>query len=323
MKVLVTGAAGFIGSHLTEALLANGHHVVGIDNFNDYYSPSIKQHTSDLLKQKGGDIIPCDLAVDDLTSYIRDVDVVYHTAGQPGISKKTSFEEYLYNNVHATHQLLLALSKNMNLQLFVNISSSSVYGAVADADEDSVTKPISHYGITKLTAEQLVMAQYYSAKFPATSLRLFSVYGARERPDKLYPRLIHSIVDGVPFPLFADSLTHQRSFTFVGDVVRALLEVLKCQECIGEIINIGTTASITTDEAIKTVERLTEQSANYHEYPARPGDQKYTAAKIDKAIALLGYSPDTPFEQGIQSEITWFQSLPQELRNYYSLPNNK
>lgn len=318
MKILVTGAAGFIGSHLVEALLKNGHQVIGLDNFNDYYAPAIKRHTGAALQKRGCEVIECDLVDDDLQPYLADVEVIYHTAAQPGISSKSTFEVYLRNNILATQRLVAAAEKTPSLRLLVNVSSSSVYGGLATVAEEAAPQPISYYGITKLTAEQLIMAKFYERGLPATSLRLYSVYGARERPDKLYPRLIHSIVDGVPFPVFANSWDHRRSFTFVGDVVQAFLQALVCPACVGEIINIGTTEAISTGQAIRTVEQLMGKPANYVEKPPRTGDQQQTEAVITKAAQLLGYHPTTPFVKGIQSEIEWFEALPPELRAYYS-----
>ncbi len=318
MHILVTGAAGFIGSHLVEALLRDGHRVIGIDNFNTYYDPAIKRYNAQQIRTAGCEMIECDLTSDDLKSYVEGVEAVYHSAAQPGISNSTSLQTYVQNNVYATQNLLQALAGAASLQLFVNIATSSVYGALATAAEDTAPAPISYYGVTKLAAEQLVLAQYRQYRFPATSFRLYSVYGARERPDKLYPRLIHSIVDGVPFPLFANSWNHRRSFTFVGDIVKAFVKALEKDACIGEIINVGTTDSISTGEAIEIVERLMQRQAQYIEKPARAGDQEQTAAMIEKAERLLGYHPDTPFAQGILTEIEWFQALPDDLRRLYS-----
>lgn len=320
MKIVVTGAAGFIGSHLVEALLTADHEVVGIDNLNSYYPTPLKEFNAEQIVAAGCDLRRLDLAVDDLADAVAGADVVYHSAAQPGISSRTAFETYQRNNILATHRLLQAVQQHAQISLFVNIGTSSIYGAMAVGSEDLSPQPISFYGVTKLAAEQLALAQYRDNGFPATSFRLFSVYGPRERPDKLYPRLIHSIVDGVPFPLFANSREHERSFTYVADVVASFVYALERPQVIGEIINIGTTESITTGQAIEIVEDILGQEANMIEKPPRPGDQQKTHARIDKAKALLGYNPQTPFAEGIRHEIEWFKQLPDHLRTYYDPP---
>ncbi len=318
MRIVVTGAAGFIGSHLTEGLLQAGHQVIGIDNFSDYYAPLIKQNTAQQLRKAGAEIYQRDLATDALNRLLSGVDVVYHCAAQPGISQQTSWSTYVRNNLSATENLLQSLVSSASPQLFVNIATSSIYGATAIAAEDVAPEPISDYGVTKLAAEQLVMSYERQQKIPATSFRLFSVYGARERPDKLYPRLIYSLLDGVPFPLYASSLSHKRSFTFVGDIVRALVKALDQPACIGEIINLGTPDSISTRQAIEVVEQIIGQQARYEKQAARPGDQRETVALIHKAEKILGYHPDTPFAEGIRAEIAWFETLSTDLRSCYA-----
>lgn len=323
MKILVTGAAGFIGSHLAERLVDNTHDVVGIDNFDPYYADAIKRFNADQVQSKGVTLVDADLAHADLVPHLTDVEVIYHAAAQPGISGAATFEHYVRNNIIATQQLLAAAQNLPSLKLFVNIGTSSIYGSMAVGDENTAPQPISYYGVTKLAAEQLVMACFRETGFPATSFRLFSVYGPRERPDKLYPRVIRSIIDAEPFPLYANSWEHVRAFTYVQDVVDAFVDALTAEAIIGEIINIGTTKTLTTGEAIRITESVAGAPAHYVEMPARAGDQKHTAAIIDKAQQLLAYNPDTSFAEGIASEIEWLRSLPDDLRLLYAAPMPK
>jgi UDP-glucuronate 4-epimerase len=309
MKILVTGAAGFIGSHLAETLARAGHQVTGIDNFADYYDRRQKEHNAAAVRAAGVRLIEADLVTDDLRPHAQGVEVVYHSAAQPGIDAQTTFADYVRNNLHATHALLEAVKDQRTLGLFVNVSTSSVYGRNATAPETTAPEPISYYGVTKLAAEQLVMAYHRDMGLPACSLRLFSVYGPRERPDKLYPRLIRSVLTGQPFPLYANSRQHSRSFTYVGDVIQGFMRVLQTEKAIGEIINIGSDVEVKTGEAIDIVEALMGQPALFDLKPARPGDQEKTCASIDKARRLLGFEPQTSFREGILHEIGWMRDL--------------
>ncbi len=310
MKILITGAAGFIGSHLAERLLHAGHDVTGLDCFTDYYDPRLKRRNAAAVEQAGGQIVDADLAADDLQALVEGVEVVYHAAAQPGISDKVPFSTYLRNNVEATFRLLEALETVSSLRLCVNIATSSIYGLDATEPETTAPQPASYYGVTKLTAEQLMLSYHRDRGFPACSLRLYSVYGARERPDKLYPRLIRSILEGTTFPLFEDAFSHSRSFTYVGDIVDAFVAVLDRQEaCLGEIINIGSDQMMTTKEAVETVERIMGKKAQFEMRPRRGGDQLRTHAIIDKARGLLGFEPKTSFADGIVHEIEWMREL--------------
>jgi UDP-glucuronate 4-epimerase len=310
VKILVTGAAGFIGSHLAERLLAAGHEVIGIDNFSDYYGRQYKEFNARSVRAAGGQIVEDDLVTADLSPLLAGVQVIYHAAAQPGISSTVSFDTYVRNNLQATYQLLDASIRSDTLQLFVNVATSSVYGFKATEPESSAPEPASYYGVTKLAAEQLVLSYQRERGFPACSLRLYSVYGERERPDKLYPRLIRSIIQDVPFPLFEGSRDHSRSFTYVGDIVDGFMAVLDHQAaCIGQAINIGTDKEMTTGQAIDIVESILGKAARYELKPRRDGDQLRTRANIDKARRLLGFEPRTTFEEGIQNEIAWLHEL--------------
>lgn len=310
MNILVTGAAGFIGSHLAERLVARGHTVRGLDCFIGYYARSLKELNASQLQQQGIDLLALDLAGDDLSEAVRDAEFVIHAAAQPGISATTSFETYVRNNLTATYRLLEAGLHSPTLRGFVNLSTSSVYGAYATGPETSEPQPTSYYGVTKLAAEQLVLAYQRERDLPACSLRLFSVYGPRERPEKLYFKLIQAILEGRPFPLYAGSEHHQRSYTYVADIVDGLLAVLDRWDCcVGEIFNIGTEATITTGEGIRIVEEIIGRPVQIAPKPRREGDQLKTQANIDKARRMLGYNPSTTPREGLARQVAWFEEF--------------
>lgn len=308
MRILVTGAAGFIASHLCEKLRDLGHEVVGLDNFNDYYSPALKRLNASDLKAKGIEVIEIDLNDNLQTVFQNPYDYIYHLAAQPGISAETPLSDYVTNNIFATQNLLDAVAKyNPNLKSFINIATSSVYGLVANVDENVPAKPISFYGSTKLAAEQLVLGQQRLGKLKACSIRLYSVYGPRERPEKLYTKLIENLYSDKPFPLFEGSVKHERSFTYVGDIVDGLVAIIGKEDIVnGEIINLGTDEVHTTQEGINLVEEIMHKKLIIDHKPARKGDQEKTSAVIDKARKLLGYEPKVTFKKGLEQQVQWY-----------------
>jgi nucleoside-diphosphate-sugar epimerase len=308
MRILVTGAAGFIASHLCEKLRDLGHEVVGLDNFNDYYSPSLKRLNASDLKAKGIEVIEIDLNDNLQPVFEKPYDYIYHLAAQPGISAETPLSDYVTNNIFATQNLLDAVAQfNPNLKSFINIATSSVYGLVANVDENVPAKPISFYGSTKLAAEQLVLGQQRLGKLKACSIRLYSVYGPRERPEKLYTKLIENLYSDKPFPLFEGSFKHERSFTYVGDIVDGLLAIIGKEDMVnGEIINLGTDEVHTTQEGINLVEEIMHKKLIIDHKPARKGDQEKTSAVIDKARRLLGYEPKVTFKKGLEQQVQWY-----------------
>ena len=312
MKILITGAAGFIGSHTAERLQSMGHQVIGWDNFSNYYDVALKEHTAKTLEQQGVIMQRVDLVHDDLLGvWPENVAFVFHFAAQPGISQSSTFESYLDNNFIATQRILSVLEQLQAPPYFVNIATSSVYGLVATKDESAAPEPASWYGVTKLAAEQLVMAYARRGFIKGTSLRLYSVYGPRERPDKLYTRLIDCGLNHKEFTLFEGSAGHRRSFTYVGDIVAGIVSVLEATEaCNGEIINLGSDQEHSTAEGIETVESLLGGAIIKKIMPPRPGDQDRTMAVIDKAKRLLGYAPKTTLEEGLKAQIKWFKTLP-------------
>ena len=308
MNILITGAAGFVGSHLAERLVSLGHQVRGIDCLTPYYPREIKRLNMAQIARSGVTCLPLDLAQDDLDEALQGVEIVYHLAAQPGISAHTPFDTYLRNNIVATQRLLDVVDRSSTCQGLINISTSSIYGADATGDESAEPRPTSYYGVTKLAAEQLVLAAAREGRVRACSLRLFSVYGPRERPDKLYPKLIHCILADQPFPLYEGSEHHVRSYTYIADIVDGLVAVLSHWErCQGEILNIGTDVTCTTGEAIKIAERIIGRPARLDIKPRRPGDQLRTLADIAKARRLLGYNPTTTLADGLAQEVAWYR----------------
>lgn len=304
MKVLVTGAAGYIGSNLVLAMRERGLEVRAVDAFKDYYSPAIKRSNAACLAAKGVTVQEVDLAGDDLANLVEGCDGVVHLAGQPGLSSTTTWEAYNRNNVLATHRLLGA-SKGVNF--FVNVSSSSVYGIHATDTEEVAAKPASWYGVTKLAAEQEAMASCRGNGVPACSLRFFSVYGERERPEKLFPKLIRAIANDEAFPLFEGSLQHKRSFTYVGDICEGIFATIEqWDRARGEIFNLGTDQCFTTGEGIAIVESIMGKKAKIEITPARAGDQMATHANIDKIRERLSWQPKTSLDEGLGKMVAWY-----------------
>ena len=309
MRILVTGAAGFIGSHLCERLADMGHDVVGIDCYTDYYSRELKDLNAADVRAKGIEILPLDLAEDDLSSAVDGVEIVYHCAAQPGISATTPYRTYVRNNLDATWRLIEAVRAGDSLKCFINVATSSVYGKHATDNEETPPKPTSYYGVTKLAAEQLVLSYYRDKGMPACSLRLFSVYGPRERPEKLYHKLIKSIIEDTEFPLFEGSEKHSRSFTYISDIVDGFVAVLdRLDVCLGEIFNIGSDIEMTTGEGMAMIEEIMGKKARIKKAPPRPGDQLKTHASIDKARRLLDYAPQVEPREGLAAQVEWYRT---------------
>ncbi len=309
MKVLITGAAGFIGSHTAERFNDLGYEVIGVDNYSPYYDVELKKLNAKTLSEKNIKILKLDLRTDDLNKELPvDIDYIIHFSGHPGISASSSFQDYLTNNVIATQQLLSWIESLKNKPYFINIATSSIYGLEATLTEDQAPLPASWYGVTKLAAEQLVLAYTRRNLLKGTSLRLYSVYGPRERPDKLYTRLIDCGLNNKPFPLYEGSEKHLRSFTYVQDIIDGIVNVLgKEEECNGEIFNLGTEEENSTAIGIQTVEKILGVKIKMEMHPPRPGDQSRTCANITKARKVLDYNPKTSLRKGLEAQVNWFK----------------
>ncbi len=310
MKVLVTGVAGFIGSHTAERLTKMGHDVLGVDNFCDYYSLELKQMNADAVKDSGVEIINLDLRTSNLKELLPlDIDYIFHFAAQPGISASSSFEDYFTNNIIATKNLIDYALACEDFKMFANIGTSSIYGLEATFPEDVAPKPASHYGVTKLAAEQLVLQKSREQQMQSCSLRLYSVIGPRERPEKMYTKLIACGLNDEAFPLYEGSNTHLRSFTYVGDIVDGVVSVIGNEEKVnGEIINLGTEVEHTTQEGIEAVEAVLGKQIAMNIIPKRAGDQLRTKANIDKARRLLNYNPQTSLMDSVRSQVEWYKA---------------
>ena len=310
MKILVTGAVGFIGSHTAERLQKLGHEVVGVDNFNDYYSLELKQLNEKALNEKGITVLKLDLReITDVNKLPKDINYIFHYAAQPGISSTSTFEDYFTNNVIATKNLIDYALQLDDLKLLVNIGTSSIYGLEATFPEDVAPKPASHYGVTKLTAEQLVLQKSREQQFKSCSLRLYSVIGPRERPEKMYTKLIACGLNGEAFPLYEGSDKHLRSFTYVGDIVDGVVSVIGNEDKVnGEIINLGTEVEHTTQDGIDAVEKVLGKPIKINVIAKRAGDQLRTKANIDKARKLLNYNPKTTLLEAVEKQVEWYKA---------------
>lgn len=307
MRILVTGIAGAIGSHLAERLLDIGHEVVGVDSLTKYYSPQIKKINAQDVEKKGAKVFFNDLVTDDLSEIVSGVDIIFHLAAQPGISSTTSFEDYLNNNIVATYKLLESAKKISNLKMFFHASTSSVYGARANGDETTEPKPTSYYGVTKLAAEQLAMSYYREQGMPVSVLRFFSVYGERERPEKFFHKLIKSMYEDKEISMYEGSESHVRSYTYVADIIDGCILTLdNLDKVAGEIFNLGTDNTVTTGEGLKIVEKIMDKKAKIKIIPRRPGDQLETSADIRKIRKALGYDPKRSLEEGMRAEVLWY-----------------
>jgi UDP-glucuronate 4-epimerase len=308
MRCLVTGAAGFIGSHLCERLVQDGHDVLGLDSFNHYYARQIKERNlSQLLAASTFGFVEADLRTAELRPLLKGVQSVFHEAAMAGLARSwTDFEEYMTCNVLGTQRMLEA-AHQAGIEKFVHASTSSVYGRNALGDEDSPPRPVSPYGATKLCAEALALAYQESYGLPVVVLRYFSVYGPRQRPDMAYNIFIGRVLQGLPITVFGDG-TQSRSNTYIADAVEATLLALDRGRA-GRIYNIGGGQARDLNWVIAAIERLAGREARIDYQPARAGDQLHTRADIQRARTELGFEPTTPLEEGLAQQVEWQRKL--------------
>lgn len=313
MRCLVTGAAGFIGSHLAERLIALGHEVVGVDAFIPYYAPGVKRaNLAALRDQPRFRLIELDLSEDDLDPVLDGgVDWVFHLAGQPGLrgSLGARFQEYVRHNVFATQRLLEALRAHPPRRL-VYASSASIYGAYSNAPqpigEDTVPRPVSPYGISKLTAEHLIDAYRRGHGLSAVTLRVFATYGPRQRPDMAFSRFIRAIAAGEPVQLNGDG-RQTRDFVYVSDVVDACARAAEAPlgELSGEPINIGTGANESIARALDRLGKLIGRTVRVERQEEPRGDLHDLTARSDRAEKVLGWRPTVGLMEGLQRQVEW------------------
>ena len=308
MNALVTGGAGFVGSHLCEKLLDDGVEVLALDSFTDYYDRARKeQNLAGLRGRPGFTLVEGDLAEMALDPVLDGVDRVFHLAGQPGVraSWGPDFPDYVRHNVIATQRLLEAC-KGRPLGKLVYASSSSVYG---DAEsyptaETLRPQPVSPYGVTKLAAEHLCEVYRKSFDVPAASLRLFTVYGPRQRPDMAFSRVVRAALSGEEFEVYGDG-EQTRDFTFVGDVVTAMRDVSLSGWC--GVANIGGGSRTSLNGVLEIVRDLCGE-LRLTRRPQATGDVRHTAADISVARAGFGYRPSTTLAQGLAAMVAWERS---------------
>jgi len=311
MKTVVTGAAGFIGSHLVEKLLARGDTVVGVDNFLDNYPRRFKEdNLTGFAAHENFKLIGADLRQLDLGALLQDVEIVYHLAGQPGVRSSwgSEFSRYTENNIMAT-QLLLEAAKTANLTKFVYASTSSVYGDTDDLPmrEEGRTRPVSPYGATKLAAEHLCHLYWRAFGVPTVALRFFTVYGPRQRPDMFFHIFMRGLLRGEAVPLYDDG-AQTRDFTFCADIVDGILSAANYAGA-GEVFNLGGGSEVSLLEAIALAEKVSGRRAKLARFDRQKGDVRHTSARLDQARGKLGYAPKVGLESGLAAQWQWICSI--------------
>lgn len=307
MKCLVTGSAGFIGSHLCERLVRDGHTVVGVDAFIPYYPRPIKEaNLLALRSHKSYTHHSLDLRSDALAELLDGVDVVFHLAAMAGLVKSwTDFDLYQSCNLTATQRLLDAAKRQPTLPRLVYASTSSVYGRFSTGDETMPTRPISPYGVTKLAAENLCRS-YEEFGLPTVVLRYFSVYGPRQRPDMGYHRFIAALLSQQPITIYGDGL-QMRGNTYIDDCVEATIAAMRAP--VGEIYNLGGGETASVWDILGKLEAILGRKAILRRDAARPGDQRSTCADTSKLTRHLGWQAKTSLDEGLARQVAWQRGL--------------
>jgi len=311
LRAIVTGCAGFIGSHLVDSLLEMGYEVIGIDCFTNYYPRWIKERNLENgLKNERFKLIEKDILELDLGKIVDGLDYLFHIAAQVGVRKSwgDNFKVYVKNNILATQKLLEAC-KNKNIKKFVFASSSSVYGDVAKLPmrEDYYPKPISPYGSSKLACESLCYLYWKNYKVPTVSLRYFTVYGERQRPDMAFHKFIRAILTDKEIEIYGDG-TQTRDFTYVGDVIEGTILGAET-DAEGEVFNIAAGSRISVNEILEILQKFIGKDARIKYLEIKKGDVKHTHADVSKAKKILGYRPNFRLKDGLEKEVEWIREL--------------
>lgn len=309
MRVLVTGVSGFIGSSLSEKLLDEGFQVIGVDSFFDYYPRKIKENNLyDLLKQPDFEFVESDILGIDWDKIISQVDGVFHQAALAGVraSWGQKFDQYVQNNILGTQRLLEAC-KNRRVEKFIYASSSSVYGDTDELpiNESSTTNPVSPYGVSKLAAEHLASLYFKNYGVPAVSLRYFTVYGPRQRPDMAFHKFITAVINGDKIEVYGTG-EQTRDFTFIDDVVQGNIQAFRNARA-GEVYNIGGGSRIKLIDTIRIIEEITGREANLVYTEPQRGDAKHTFSDVTKAKADFDYSPQVDVKSGLEKHYEWLK----------------
>jgi nucleoside-diphosphate-sugar epimerase len=312
MNALVTGTAGFIGSTLARRLLDGGARVVGLDCFTDYYARSVKERNLEALRAHPQFTFHEVRVQDaDLAALLRDTSHVFHLAAQAGVRRSwgRDFRVYTDHNVEAT-QILLEACVGLPLERFVYASSSSVYGdaPAVPMREDAALQPVSPYGVTKLAAEHLCHLYALNHGVPATSLRYFTVYGPRQRPDMAFHRFLRAALQGDTIQVYGDG-SQTRDFTYVDDAVSATIAAAE-RGRIGATYNIGGGSRVSVNDVIDIIERVAGRKLRVDRGPAQKGDMRDTWADTNRARTDLGFAPSVSLEDGLTEEHRWLTSSP-------------
>ena len=310
---IVTGVAGFIGSHLAEALLKQGAEVTGIDQLNNYYSPQLKQNNVVNLQQYSGfKLIQANIQDLNWQQLLQSVDVVYHQAAQAGVRSSwgKDFHHYTERNINATQVILEGAKQVKSLKRIVYASSSSIYGnaITMPTPETLCPQPVSPYGITKLAGESLCWLYQQNFGVPVTALRYFTVYGPRQRPDMAFHKFFQAAIKNEAISIYGDG-QQTRDYTYVSDAVAANLAAGKAPKAIGEVFNIGGGSRVTLMELLDIMEEVVGHSIKKNYVGEAAGDARHTSADVTKANQILDYVPQVSLKEGLTQQWEWIKSL--------------